>query len=195
MAAEEGREAGRRDNALNIQFDTAVLADLAGGVKHIGKMVTCLVEGPKGPPPIVPPPKGFRVRAEQSLNEDDGYGTLHLSFKKPPAGEWKVEVAYEDSDEKVEPKNLEPGGLDFELPESWVKQPGSRFVTVYLKKVAPAADKPEAKEEQEADGENGQRETTKGYEEPTTIIRIIPASVARDDEQDFDDEAAEDADD
>jgi hypothetical protein len=149
----------------------------------LGDLIECLVQGPPPLKPIERPPAGFRVRAWQ----DEDQGKLQLRVAGLKAADWKVEVAFDDADpndrKKVKPKQAtraegEEGkkdekdlrddlpqpeaGVEFDLPKSWKQSSGARFVTVYLRRKAPASDEVNRKKRQE---------------EPTTIIRIIPAPV------------------
>jgi hypothetical protein len=84
-----------------------------------------------------------------------------------------VEFAFEDSDSKTQDVG-KMGDAECDLPDLWVTDEGPRFVTVYFREKYPRMPEPKAQEQ------------------PTTIIRIIPAPVRTSDEQDFDEiEAAE----
>ena len=171
-----------RQEALSGQslVDALKLPDLAEALTGLGEMVTCLVEGAPDPLPVIPPPEGFRVRAWQEISQDKTKGTLHLKFDNPPTSAKRVEVAYEDLAQKVAPDDLIDHAAKFDLPASWREDPAPRFVTVYLREADPSAT------------------TRKGQpiEQPTTIIRIIPAPVGKAAAVDFeDDEAAAMADD
>ena len=150
----------------------------------LGDLIKCLVQGAPPLKPIERPSDVFRVRAWQ----DEEKGKLQLRVAGLMAAEWKVEVVFDDADpkdkKKLRPKeafrteegeegeegekdlrdDLQPpeAGVEFDLPKSWKESSGARFVTVYLRRNAAASD--EVKE-------------NKRQEEPTTIIRIVPAPV------------------
>jgi hypothetical protein len=172
--------------AVTVRALTAALnfPDLGKGLKRLGEMVTCLVEGSPQPPPVEPPPKGFRLRAWQVIDKDAKTFKLYLNFENQPTGTWKVQVDFEGSDKPYDPKDLK-AEVEFDLPKEWVDDAGptgARFVTVYLRKEPPPAPPP---------GE----ETHKATEEPSTIIRMIPAATSKVAARYFDDIEAEDADD
>jgi hypothetical protein len=141
--------------------DALDLPNFKKGLERIGQLVECLVEGAKAPAPMERPPAGFRMRAWQTIDRDRKKGELHLVVDDPGGPHQQVEVAFEDYDQAVNPKKLQAGENTFDLPELWAKQPGPRFVTVYLRERAlPPIMEPKT-----------------AREEPTTIIRIIPAPI------------------
>jgi hypothetical protein len=137
------------------------LPDFKTGLARIGQLVECLVEGAKPPAPMEAPPAGFTVRAWQTIDRDRKAGQLHLVVADPDGVRQQVEVAFEDDNKAVNPKELQAREITFPLPELWARQPGPRFVTVYLReKALPPSVEPK-----------------KPREEPNTIIRIIPAPI------------------
>jgi hypothetical protein len=173
------RPSGSRTPATARDISAVLQPALDEALKLGGHLLQALKHEPEGPPEIDPPPDGFRVRAWQTIDDEERTGTLHLDVDGlKAAADWEVEVAFEDADKKVDSKELGKGKVDFELPNLWVEYQGARFVTVYIRKKQEAAEK-----------EKSEKERTpklKPQEQSSTIIRIIPARLRQSAAEEFD---------
>src|SRR5882672_3546205 len=141
---------------------------LAQEAAKLGDVFRCLMEGPGNPPEMAELPAGFSVGASQDIDK----GKLHLTVKGLKPSRWDVEVAFEDSGKGTGSEPLKTTSIDFALPDSWAKDPGPRFVTVYFRRRGEDEPKNAQKEPPSA-----KEKKTTAKEKPGTIIRIIPAPV------------------
>jgi hypothetical protein len=154
------------------------------------ELAKCFLEGPQAPPDRVLPPDTFRLRVWQVIPKGSKTGKLYLTIEglsSPPVLE-EVEVVFEGVEGIAQPMKRWTSTtkeLDFDLPTLWAEDPGSRFVTVYIREKGATA-------EAARDAKN----LKKVQERPTTIIRIVPAPLNSSAALDYDDHRpADDGDD